>query len=228
MSGRLVQQIADIARNTQNPQLLFTYGELETYFPDTHAGIFRLPGHPESADPSGQTPSRTGAIPIGTFFGGPKIGAQFPPPPDAQALLIYIDTERVMPICAVFLFNAAVDNPPYPDGKTWGFKDRLGSEVKITDGGKSLTDGSGGVRLVGASYGSVVAPLVELGSEGRAAVGDAVVTQQYLQTALNAVIANTNTALAALARIVQSGPGVAATTVSTVTATGSAIVKAAP
>lgn len=215
--------IAQVARSTQNPQLHITYGELETYYSDTHSGIFRLVSHPDSL--SGQ-PLRVGPIPIGTFYAGAGYGAQFPPPPDAQAILIYIDAERTLPVCGMFLFNPTVDVPPYPDGKTAGIKDRHGSELKLTDGGVSLTDGSGGARIVGGGYASVVAPHVELGAESLAAVGNAVMIQQSTQIALNAMAANINIAIATLCARLQSGSGVPIVTVTAPTAQGSSVVKA--
>jgi hypothetical protein len=116
------------------------------------------------------------------MFSGPGYGQQFQPPVGAQALIIFVDIGRMLPIAAVFLFND-VETPPFTDGKSNGWLDSNSQFVKTTKDGKTANDGEGGVRL-GANYASIVAALIELGEEGLAD-GNEVVRKQDLQAAIN-------------------------------------------
>ena len=173
------------AESLQGIHVKFEFGELTVYDPATHTAQFTLPMVRDENDDM-QT---TGFLPVGTFFTGPGYGAQFPPPQDAQALIAFVDHRGFNPVAALFLFNS-VETPPYPDGHTWGWIDAKNNEVKTTKDGATAGDGKGGARVVGAAYASVVAPLVELGSEGLSADQD-VVRRKDLQLvidALNALI----------------------------------------
>src|SRR5579863_8118391 len=110
-------------------QLTVTYGELSTYDPTNHAGKFLLPLH---RDQTTDQPIETGYCPIGTLFTGPGYGMQFPPPLGAQAIVIFLDGDMILPVAAVLLFTA-VEYPPFVDGKSHGWKDAKGNIVKTTD-----------------------------------------------------------------------------------------------
>ena len=169
------------AESLQGIHVKFEFGELTLYDPATHTAQFLLPMVRDENDEM-QT---TGFLPVGTFFSGPNYGAQFPPPQDAQALIAYVDHRGFNPVAALFLYNS-VETPPYPSGNTWGWKDPQKSEIKTTKDGSTQLDGKGGARIVGASYASVVAPLVELGGEALGVDQD-VVRRKDLQIVINAL-----------------------------------------
>jgi hypothetical protein len=132
--------------------LSVTYGELEAYYPDVHEATFSLPLHPD--DVTGE-PVTIGPIPIGTFHTGVGggYGAQFPPPVGAQAMIIFLDQTHELPFCAVMTFNE-VDTPPWPDGRTGGFKDAQGSSIATSQDAKTPGDGQASAKVFGASYAS--------------------------------------------------------------------------
>lgn len=202
---------------------MVTYGELSTYDPTLHAGKFLLPLH---RDQTTDQPIETGYAPIGTMFTGINAGMQFPPPLGAQAMLIFLDGDMHLPVAAVLLANA-VEYPPFPDGKTRGWKDAKGNVVKTTDDGKTPGDGLGGARLIGAGYASVVAPLVEWAAEGLDPTNQAVMTRADALAALNSLKSAVQTAINSLAAIVAGGTGVGAPTIGSFTVSGSTKVRAA-
>lgn len=134
-------------------------GELVEYDPKTGTGQFDLPMR---EDPNDQSQA-SGFIPCGTMLAGPGFGMQFPPDRGMQALILF--SENHSPVAAVFLPNL-VDVPPWADGKSSGWKDKTGNEIKTTVDGAGVGDGAGGARVVGKGYASVVSPKVELGAEG--------------------------------------------------------------
>lgn len=168
-----------IAAAQGNQQLHVTFGELSAYDPVTGCGKFLLPLHRDAND----NPIETGFLQIGTPYAGPGYGAQFPPPLQAQALIVYVDLGRIYPVAATFLSND-IDQPPFTDGKSAGWKDNKGTFVKTTQDGSSPGDGHGGARVGGGAYASVTGTsLVEIGAEGLAA-GKAAITKDDLVAAL--------------------------------------------
>jgi hypothetical protein len=201
-------------------QLSVTYGELSAYDPTNHAAKFLLPNHRDATD----TPIETGYLQLGTLFTGPAYGLQFPPVLGAQALIIYVDAERILPVAAVLLYNA-VEHPPFPDGKTRGWLDAKSNAVKTTDDGVSGGDGLGGARIVGGGYASFIAPHIEIGTAEGLGSTQGVMTVGDTQSGINALRAAVQTALNTLAGMVAAGGGVAPPTIAAVTATGSTTVK---
>jgi len=166
---------------------MVTFGELSAYDPATNCGKFKLPLH---RDPVTDLPIETGFIQLGTPFAGPKIGMQFPPVLDAQALVVYIDLGRVYPVAAVFMCND-VDTPPFTDGKSAGWLDGKGNFVKTTQDGSSPGDGLGGTRMGGGDYASIkVATLLELAAEGLPAGDNAVIRKKDLVTYVTNIFNN--------------------------------------
>lgn len=125
----------------------FELGELTDYDPATHTAKFTLPMAVDEND----TEVETGYIPIGTFATGPAYGSQFPPDVGQQALIIFADSKGFTPIGAFFLFNE-VETPPFPDGKTSGWKDKTGSVVSSNeDSTPGNGDGLGSTQIIGKS-----------------------------------------------------------------------------
>lgn len=205
-----------------------TYGELSAYDPTLHAGKFLVVLH---RDQNTDVPIETGYMPLGTMFTGVNAGEQFPPIIGAQALVIFVDGNVDLPVGAVFLSNA-VEYPPFPDGKTRGWKDAKANVIKTTDDGASPGDGLGGARVVGHGYASVIAPHIELGTAEGLGASQGVMTKADGQALANAIISVVQTALNTLAGGCESwttgGEGSPATapTVGSVTAGGSTTVKA--
>lgn len=137
--------------NAGDKPIQMTFGELTAYDPTTHAGKFDLVLYPDSRDTSGMTPMETGWVQIATPYNGPAYGAQFPPPDRAQALVFFVDGAGVLPVGALFLFND-IEQAPFPDGKTAGWKDKKGSALKTTEDGPTPGDGAGGAHVIGNKY----------------------------------------------------------------------------
>jgi hypothetical protein len=207
-----MQQLFDALRMTSHHsdnQLQITVGELTAYFPEQHMGTFDLVMHPD--DKTGD-PVPTGPIPLGSFSTGPGYGAQFTPAIGAQALVIYIDAAKVLPIGAVFLFNE-VEAPPWPKGDFSGIVDQYGNALKWSQARSAL-----------------VAPTkLELGTENLDATQDAVISKRYLDQWWSAQVAQLKTDLASWASVyLQPGHGAPGpTTLNSAASSGSAKVKVA-
>jgi hypothetical protein len=215
-------QMMKLNSHSGTVQMLATYGELSVYDPATHSAKFLLPLHRDNSN----NPIETGFLQVGTFFNGPGYGAQFPPPVAAQAVILFIDAKKIVPVAAVFLMND-VETPPFTDGKSAGWQDAKGSKIRTTVDGATPGDGAGGARVSGSEYASVTAgTLTELGAEGLDPTQDAVVTQRYLNAALVAERTVTQAALTALANMVQGGTGVSPPMIAPITVSGSAAVRA--
>lgn len=147
MSIQAFFQAMRLNSNNKSVTLQVTYGELSAYDPTTHTGKFLLPLHLDDND----EPIETGFLQIGTPFNGPGYGAQFPPASGAQALIHFLDADGIYPVSAVFTFND-IEAVPFPDGKTWGHKDPLGSSVTTTVDGATEGDGVGAARIFGKAY----------------------------------------------------------------------------
>ena len=117
------------SKTKQSP---FAYGELSVYDPVTNSAKFLLPEHPETDGPNAGNPMETPFVYIGSPLTGPGYGAQFPPPVDAQALLVFVTPN--VPVCVCFLYND-IEEPPFPDGKTFGWKDAFGNIVSSNSDG---------------------------------------------------------------------------------------------
>jgi hypothetical protein len=142
--------IAAVLNNGSQQPSRFEWGELVTYYPDLHEGVFELPSHPD--DITGE-PITVGPIPIGTHFTGPGYGAQFPPPIGAQGLLAYMDEEGVYPVVVSMHFNE-VETPPFPDGRSWGHVDPAGNSVATSLDTNAPGDGQASAKVFGAQYAS--------------------------------------------------------------------------
>lgn len=187
---------------TPPKQLQVAFGEMTAYDPTRHMAKFELPMHPD--DLSGD-PITTEFIPIGTPFSGVGYGMQFTPPMAAQAIIIYIDAERVLPICGFFLYND-IEQPPWPKGDFSGIVDQYGNQLKWSQ-----------------ARSAVISPgVLELGIELLDPILDAVVTVRTLRTYVEAIF-NTHTHSG-----VQTGVGVSGTPATTMLSAGSLKVKASP
>jgi hypothetical protein len=162
-------------------QLKFELGELTDYDPTTHTAKFNLPMVTDEND----NIQETGFLPLGTMFTGVGFGLQFPPDQGDQALILFLDHNGSTPMAAVFLYNQT-ETPPFTDGKSWGWLDKLGNFVKTTKDGANAGDGAGGARVLGQAYASVVAPKVELSKEGLTTDQD-VVRRKDLQMVVDQV-----------------------------------------
>lgn len=132
--------------------LFFAYGEVSAYDPATHSAKFLLPQHPQTAAGSNQgQPMETGFIQLGSQYTGPGVGAQFPPPLNAQALIAFLDQNFELPVSTCFMYND-VENPPFPDGKSRGWVDEKGNSFTTSQDGPSANDGVGAARVNGAKY----------------------------------------------------------------------------
>jgi hypothetical protein len=122
-------------------------GEVSEYDPTEHSARFVLPMY---LDNDGQ-PIETAKIPLGSPFTGVGTGIQFPIKNGAQALLIFADERRMLPVAATFLYNG-VETPPFVDGKSSGWIDDHGNTVKSTQDGATAGDGAGGVKINAKGY----------------------------------------------------------------------------
>lgn len=210
------------AASFQNTPLRAEYGELATYDPTLHQGQFLLPMVLDENDQA----SMTSWLPIGTVFAGINYGMQFPPPDlGMQALIVFVDHQGFSPVAAILMYNT-VDIPPFPDGKSMGWKDKQGNSVTTTLDGENSGDGAGGGRLVGASYASVTAPKVALGADALDFAEQGVVRLSDDQSTTDKIIAAVQAAISTLCTRIQSGGGVAPPTVAAVTAEASTTVAA--
>jgi hypothetical protein len=179
--SQLTELIRHIAVGAlQHVQMKFELGELTDYDPATNRGKFTLPMVRDATD----TEQETGFLPIGTLFTGVAYGMQFPPAVGNQAVILFLDHAGSVPIAAIFL-NNDMETPPFPDGKSMGWLDTQGNTFKTTVDGKDSGDGAGGARAIGASYASVVAPLIELGMEDLTFPDQGVVRQEDLQSVVD-------------------------------------------
>jgi hypothetical protein len=180
-----------VAAGYQNTPLRAEYGELSAYDPKLHQAKFEMPMVLDENDQA----QETGWLPLGTVFAGPSYGMQFPiPDVGVQALIVFVDHQGFSPVCAVLMYNQ-VDPPPFPDGKTFGWKDKLGNQVITTVDGQEEGDGAGAARMIGTGYASVTAPFVDLGADGLDPATAGVVRLEDDQTTTNAVIAVVQQAL---------------------------------
>lgn len=132
----------------QNTPLRAEYGELDQYDPTLHQGRFVLPMVLDDND----EPSLTGWLPIGSTFVGTGYGMQFPPPDEGmQALIVYVDHQGFSPVAAILMYNS-IDTPPFPDGRTFGWKDKQGNKITTTLDGPVPGDGVGGVKIQAVAY----------------------------------------------------------------------------
>jgi hypothetical protein len=187
-AGQLAELIRMISVGAlQGVQTKFEYGELSEFDPKTYTGKFILPmvlgPDPNGGAGANNTPQETGFIPIGSLFTGPGYGLQFIPDSNAQAVVLFMDHQGFSPVAAIFMFNT-VEVPPFPDGKTNGWMDKIKNQIKTTVDGLKSGDKKGGARIVGTGYASVVAPRVDLGAENLPAT-DNVVRQKELQAVVN-------------------------------------------
>jgi hypothetical protein len=173
-----------------------------------------------------QTPGEALApprIPLGTM----QAGDQWTPEGDEDCVALPIQGGSVL----VFL-NApsTAPNAPPPGTRTIGnlklFKvlTRAGNSITFDDAGKAITiESVGGLKVVLDDN----TGLVDLGATGLNTTQDAVVTQRYLQAAIEGLRAATQAAITQLAGEVAGGTGVGPPTVADYTTHGSSKVLAA-
>ena len=161
-------------------------------------------------------------------------GAQYGPVGNERCILF-----RTGEGWAYLIIHDYDDVPMPPSGETWnihyGPNIQANAAIKMTNDGSAAGDGKGGVSITLAELITLAtagglkvvcddnAGVVSLGSTGLNS-NQGVVRKSDLQTAINNVIANTNMAISQLAARLQGGAGVAPSTVSAVTATGSTTV----
>jgi hypothetical protein len=124
----------------------FEYGEVSVYDPAHNSAKFLLPNHPDTT--TGK-PIETGWIRVGVAQTGPGYGVQFTPPVGAQAQLMSLPGGAF--VCLGFT-NNDVETPPYQDGKSSGWQDAKGNQVRSTVDGTNPGDGLGGVKLFAKNY----------------------------------------------------------------------------
>jgi len=181
----------------------------------------------------GDAPILVPRVPIKT----PHVGDQYGP----------IGDERVKISATQSGYSAEMvhgpdDSPGAPAGERWIAHRKANGKydtiLKFTNDGASAGDAKGGFRVTGGALislltaGGLVFTMDDASGKvmiGRAGLtsADAIVTATDLQEAVNAIIANVQTAINIMSLRAQPGTGPAAPTISPFTATGSTIADAA-
>ncbi len=182
---------------------------------------------------SGDTPILVPRVPIKT----PHVGDQYGPLGDERVKISATQSGY-----AAEMVHGPNDSPGAPAGERWIAHRRANGTydtiIKLTNDAASKGDRKGGFSVSGGALIALATAgglsltmddatgLIMIGKPGLG-TADALVTATDLQETANAIIANAQTTINALARIVSGGSGVAAPTISSVTATGSTIAEAA-
>ena len=209
-------EVAAMRSQRANPQGIFIhYGELKSYRASDNTVDVFLP-HVDDSPTGANTQSYR--MPLVTMWSGSGYGEQQAPEPGVQVVVASSSPDGDDYVALGFLYTANQVPPGAPATERW-IVDKRASSIKLTKDGKAGGDGAGGVKLVGAGYASIVAPITEIGAQGLDVTLDAVVTVRQMRLYVDAVF-NAHTH-------VVSG-GIAQATTTKITSQGSTTVRANP